>query len=109
MNDANITDENLNQGFRNLEDVRKITIVEDNDFLVAAAFYADKHQANDFKGYWYGWQIAGRGLVWTPLGFSESRIKKPIGSAFTEIQVYKYEQKDENVGPSNTSATWVPH
>jgi hypothetical protein len=55
MDDANITDENLYQGYRNLEDVRKITIIEDGEYLVASAFYADKSQANDFKGYWYGW------------------------------------------------------
>lgn len=109
MNDANITDENLNQGFRNLEDIRKITITEDGDHLVATAFYVDKSQANDFKGYWYGWQVGGRGLVWTPLGFNDSRIKKPTGSMFTEVKVYKYEQKDGNVNSSNTNATWLPN
>ena len=108
MSDANITDENLNQGFRNLEDIRKIMITGEGNYLVATAYYADKSLASDFKGYWYGWQVGGRGLVWTPLGYGVSKIKKPMGSRFTQIQVYKYEQEDKNVDPSNIGGAWTP-
>ena len=91
------------------EDIRSIVINEKNGLLEANAFYSNGGTVPGFKGYWYGWQIGGRGLVWTPLGFSESKIKKPVGSRFTEIQVYKYEQEDKNVDPSNTRGVWSPN
>lgn len=109
MYDANITDENINQGYRNREDIRRIDIVETQDSLIAKAYYADKSLVKDFKGYWYGWQIIqGRGVVWTSLGHQRSSISKPSASKFTEIQVYKYGGVDENVPASNTRAVWIP-
>lgn len=107
MNDANIVDENLNQGYRGLEDIRQINIKQEGELLVAIAYYIDKSKADGFKGYWYGWQMGGRGPVWTPLGYSKSSIPKP-DSNFLEIHVYKYEVKGEDVSPSNTFGTWVP-
>lgn len=108
MDYAGLTDENINQGYRNREDIRQIDIVEDGDLLVAKAYYVDKSLVSDFRGYWYGWQVGGRGLVWTPLGYDKAEIKKASASRFTEIHVYKYEQKDENVNPSNTRGVWGP-
>jgi len=108
MNDANIQDSGSRQIYRNIEDIRRIEVIDEGTELVAKAYYGDGSAAQDYLGFWYGWQIVPKGIIWTPLGHSQSSISKPRSDQFTEIHVYKYEQEDENINPANTRGVWLP-
>lgn len=107
MNDANIQDSGSRQIYRNKEDIRRIEVIDEGTDLFAKAYYGDGSTEQNFLGFWYGWQIVPKGIMWTPLGHSKSRIPKPPSGQFTEIQVYKYEQEDKNVNPANTYGVWT--